>query len=710
MKPWLYLVPTVFLVGSTSAQPFAREVYSIPVRAGAVTVEHPFTGGFYNPAHQFVDIDGDGDADLFIYDYNDNSVQFFRNAGTRQSPQFRFEQLQFSLPSLNGWFRIADFDGDGKLDIFTGGTTNNVKIYRNVGTNLSPQFVLFTSDLHDSAGNSVYAQVQCIPALADIDGDGDLDFFTLNPGVGTINFYQNIGGPSNFFLAFRTDRWQNIQICPGCFSIPPLEPAGDTPPHPEHGQGTLYFGDVDGNRTLDMLYGDLFDPGLCFYRNDGTQFNPVMDSITCRFPVNNPVLTQGFNQPSVVDIDGDGDLDLFMSVLPPLQQVGNFWFYRNIGDSAHFTLSLVTKNFMSTLDFGIESAPTFVDIDGDGDMDMFVGDLFGHVAFLRNEGTATAPSFNLVDSSYVAGTPYVGLAPRFADIDGDGDMDMFVGHFGGNTMFYRNVGTPSNPQFQRELSQFDSLNVGTQSYAVPAFFDIDGNGTLDLFVGKQDGRIALFSNVGTLQSPRFTLVTPGFQNISVGNVNNPRITFSDVDNDGDQDLFIGTDDGKLYFYRNDGPPGNPVFTLVTDGFGVIEESHAVCPAFVDIENDGDKDLFVGGERGGIDLYRNTQFTSVKETGEAEFPGAPHLYQNYPNPFNPTSRIRFLIPTITSRQPHVTLEIFDLLGREVTTLVNQELPAGTFDVDFTADGLSGGVYFYQLQVGDFVETKRFILLK
>ena len=710
MKPWMYLVPAVCIVGSMHAQPFVRDVYTIPAHAGAVTVEHPFTGGFYNPAHQFVDIDDDGDLDLFIYDYNDNSVQFFRNMGSRQSPQFRFEQLQFALPPLNGWFRIADFNGDGKLDIFTGGTSNNVKIYRNVGTNISPQFVLFTADLHDSADNSVYAQVQCIPALGDIDGDGDQDFFTLNPGIGTINFYQNIGGPSNFLLAFRADRWQNIQICPGCFSAPSsnLDPTGRQPANPNHGQGTLYFGDVDGNRTLDMLYGDLFDPGLCFYQNDGTQFNAVMDSITCRFPVNDPVLTQGFNQPSLVDIDGDGDLDLFMSVLPPLQQVDNFWFWRNVGDSTHFNLSLVTKNYLSTLDFGIEATPTFVDIDNDGDMDMFVGDLFGHVTFLRNEGTSSSASFNLVDSSYIGTTPFVGLAPRFADIDGDGDLDMFVGHFGGNIMFYRNVGTPANPAFQREVSQFDSLNVGTQSYAVPAFLDVDGNGTLDLFIGKQDGRITYFSNVGTPQSPRFTLISTAFQNISVGNVNNPRITFADVENDGDQDLLVGTDDGRLYFYRNDGPAGNPVFTLVTDSFGPIEQTHAVCPAVVDIDGDGDKDLFVGGERGGIDFYMNTQFTWVEETGSREIPVTPHLYQNYPNPFNPTTTISFVMPAGT--YGHTSLRVYDVLGKEVATLVDREMGAGTYKTNFNADGLSGGVYFYQLRVGEFSETKRLTLLK
>lgn len=687
-------------------QPFNREVYTIPVSAGALTVEHPFTGGYYNPAHQLVDIDGDGDLDLFIYDYNDNSFQLYRNVGTRQSAQLRLEHLQFDLPPLNGWFRFADFNGDGKLDVLTGGDNNNVKIYRNIGTNQSPQFTLFTADLRDSANISVYAQVQCIPGLTDIDGDGDLDFFSLNPGIGTINFYQNIGGPTNFLLAFRTDFWQHIQICPGCFAADSLQLPWPIvmPDRNLHGFGTLYFGDVDGNRTLDMLYGDLFDPGLCFYRNDGTRFNPVMDSITCRFPSNDPILTAGFNQPSLADIDGDGDLDLFVSVLPPLRQVDNFWFYRNVGDSAHFNLSLVTRNYLSTLDFGIEATPTFVDIDSDGDKDMLVGDLFGHVSFLRNTGTATNPSFDFVDSSYIGTTLFVALTPRFADIDGDGDFDMFVGHFDGNIMFYRNTGTPSNPVFQRQLSQFDSVNVGSQSYSVPAFFDIDGDGDLDLFVGKQDGRIVFFRNVGTAQSPRFALVTSSFQNINL--VENSKPQFVDVDNDGDQDLLIGASDGKLYFYRNDGPAGNPVFTFVTNSFGSIDEIRTSCPALVDIDNDGDKDLFVGGERGGIDFYRNVLFTSVRELTIEQFPTSPRLFQNYPNPFNPTTTIRFG----NSRSGFVSLKVYDVLGREVATLVPEQLDKGDFEVRFIPANLSGGVYFYQLRIDNYTETKRLVLLK
>jgi len=83
-----------------------------------------------------------------------------------------------------------------------------------------------------------------------------------------------------------------------------------------------------------------------------------------------------------------------------------------------------------------------------------------------------------------------------------------------------------------------------------------------------------------------------------------------------------------------------------------------------------------------------------------------LFQNYPNPFNPSTKIKYSIPKIS----FVTLKIFDILGREITTLVNEEKPAGNFEVEFDGAELSSGIYFYKLQTGNYSEVKKMILIK
>jgi hypothetical protein len=83
-----------------------------------------------------------------------------------------------------------------------------------------------------------------------------------------------------------------------------------------------------------------------------------------------------------------------------------------------------------------------------------------------------------------------------------------------------------------------------------------------------------------------------------------------------------------------------------------------------------------------------------------------LSQNYPNPFNPSTVISYRLP-VTS---FVTLKVCDILGREVATLVNEEKPAGEYEVEFDGSNLPSGIYFYQLKAGEFAETKKMILLK
>jgi hypothetical protein len=97
-------------------------------------------------------------------------------------------------------------------------------------------------------------------------------------------------------------------------------------------------------------------------------------------------------------------------------------------------------------------------------------------------------------------------------------------------------------------------------------------------------------------------------------------------------------------------------------------------------------------------------TSVKHMNEIA--QGFFLEQNYPNPFNPSTRIAFSV----QRSGFTTLKVYDILGREVRTLVNETLQSGSHEVTFNAEGLSSGVYFYRLQAGEFAQTRRLLLLR
>jgi hypothetical protein len=105
---------------------------------------------------------------------------------------------------------------------------------------------------------------------------------------------------------------------------------------------------------------------------------------------------------------------------------------------------------------------------------------------------------------------------------------------------------------------------------------------------------------------------------------------------------------------------------------------------------------------------------VSVANEETNPNTFSLEQNYPNPFNPSTKIRFTIPSVIARETKqsqlVTLKVYDVLGNEVATLVDEEKPAGSNEVEFNTSKLSSGIYFYKLQAGSFVETRKMILMK
>jgi hypothetical protein len=252
----------------------------------------------------------------------------------------------------------------------------------------------------------------------------------------------------------------------------------------------------------------------------------------------------GFNSPVFVDINNDNDYDCFNGL-----GVGLTAFYENTGTQTFpaFT-SWYYANAFGIFDVGNNSKPAFADIDYDGDFDLYMGEIGFRILFFRNT-SATTPNFNYI-SDNPAGISGLGsnVAPVLVDIDDDNDFDLFAGQLDGAIIFYRNTGTRFTPQFGTKLTNpFGLSNVGSRS--TPSFCDIDKDGDYDAFIGNENGDIIFFRNIGTAIEPSFDLpLTNPFGLINVGNNSAP--SFVDIDNDSKEDLFVGSGIGNTYYFKN----------------------------------------------------------------------------------------------------------------------------------------------------------------
>lgn len=137
-------------------------------------------------------------------------------------------------------------------------------------------------------------------------------------------------------------------------------------------------------------------------------------------------------------------------------------FFKNIGTKTNFQFDLETDNFVSDEDRFV--APTFVEIDNDGDLDLFVSESGGNINFYRNSGTATNPAFALETKSFASIDVGFSEYPTFADVDNDGDFDLIVGESDGNVNFFRNTGTADDFDFVLETENLASTLGDSDSY------------------------------------------------------------------------------------------------------------------------------------------------------------------------------------------------------------------------------------------------------
>jgi hypothetical protein len=683
---------------------FSREINPFTVTDfSGKPYEMPFIGGYNVPRIQFVDIDYDGDLDLFLQEINDR-LSYYENIGSQNEFLFEWRTDDWLGFDHGAWFRFIDMDKDNDLEFFCQGIGTQIRYFESTNR----IFTIKTDSLKDVEGNLIFSELTSIPEFYDLDCDGDLDLF-LGRQSGTITNYENLSSIKDSIPQFNfvTDSFQDILIIGG----------GGLSKPTHHGANSLSFGDLNDDQAAELLYGDFFSRSIYYFDHLGTCSETVLGRTFDTFPQNDPLLTGGFNRPQLVDIDGDFDLDLFVTVLGGFYSftqnvVENIFFYENTGSIESANLSKVTSTFLDQIDVGEESVPVFADIDADGDLDLFIGNQSqpavsssrGQLIYYKNIGNGEDPQFQLIDDDFLIVENVYNLSPTFGDLDGDGDLDLLSGRNNGKVIYWENIGDKFNPDFNLISSTYADIDVGAIS--APALVDLDLDNDLDLIIGEFSGNLNYYINQGDSTNPVFVLENDFFAEIQTVDYSKP--SFSDFDSDADQDLVVGSGSGDIYFYSNDGDDENISFSPI-DNPGIKIRPRS-SPVLVDLNHNKHFDLISGSQGGGLYYFKNTTASSITRESQL-LPESFYVDDAYPNPFNNRTNFKIIIPY----QNSLRIEIFNIIGEKINTIFNDKVSSGnyTFSWDGNSDSglpVSSGLYFVSIHFDSYFHNQKLFLIK
>ncbi len=470
-------------------------------------------------APALVDIDNDGDFDLFIGSEQGN-IWFFENQGNNLVPEFKLVTPRFSNiePGRHSVPIFADVNLKRKFDLLVGTVDGKVWLYMNEGTRTKHDFLKYPPELVAELGLETHAS----PALFDWDLDEDLDL-VVGQKNGTLSLFLNEG--DRFFPKWVLKE-QNFQL---------IDIGGESAP---------CFIDIDNDGDSDLIVGSA-NPTVSHYENRLQNGKRVLwNKSTNLFEFHKLVVTGNRASIAVGDLDADGDFDIIVG-----EKRRNLNYYENQGDVKHPNWVLKTEELIFMT--GVEnSAPALGDLDGDGDLDLLVGEKEGQIIFVENVGTPQKAVWELKDKTYFQIDVGSNSVPYLVDIDQDGDLDLLIGNHAGRVILYLNKGTTSNPQFELESTRFANAKVSRN--ATPALFDWNGDRFPDLIVGSQEGKLQLFMSPGKTdeENPTWLADDNALFNFDMYALSHPLL--HDFNADGLKDLLVGNDFGDFVLYLNKG--------------------------------------------------------------------------------------------------------------------------------------------------------------
>lgn len=721
--PRLLFFLTVFLLPQALAAQFTYQIdQSIPVEMDGKTLALPWAGGLNSAQLNTLDLNGDTKQDLAIYDRGAAKIFTFLNLNNKWEYYPEYESL---FPAeVSQWMLLRDFNCDGKKDLFTSDPFGIIVFVNTTkpGKNLSwrayhPGSPLLTKGFSSSINLKV--NEADIPAIDDIDGDGDLDVLNVKfVGAGTVEYHKNLsmertGRCDSMQLERVTQNFGGFEEC-SCgkfaFGKTCAQLGGGRTEH--SGGKTLLTFDMDSDGDRELLFSEESCARVYLLKNNGDKNFAVMtDAVT--FPSSMPITTLTFPATFLEDVDFDGKADLLASpnvyartYSSSSDLQNSVWLYANTGTSQNPTFTFSKSNFLQEdmIDVGDNASPAFADYDADGDLDMFIGiyamrDFIGTIYQFENTGTLSSPSFRLLTKDYasLSALQSFNLKPQFADMNSDGLLDLVMTatdlRKGTTSAFFLPNQTDKGMSFSTLFITPITFKLGQSENIL--INDINQDGLPDIIRGTSTGAVEYWKNTG---STNFMLEDGSYLGLGASTSRqSPALSIADLDADGRDDLVIGDQRGAVTIFgdirsNNPSPIGstdaiyNPLLkTYTTKNLG-----GKVQPVAVNLFNTDKPSIIVGNSTGGIYILKNDE--------GKELPPDPVILL-YPNPTSSTDGL-YIKP-----DRNVLVEFFSILGQRVSE--SYFIPANQV-YSFAFPGLGSGIYIARFTISGKSSAQKFII--